>query len=351
VVTFEGRAGIVTSVAGDYDSDEITNVSTVTGATVTLALNNLAGDITTVEGDIVDLTTDKVSKGGDTDGAGLVIGTNDAFSLTLRANSANLITLNSAGTIALSGVAEDAAQTRMLTLTPGTGVITYRNYPNLITAFNGRTATDVVPTAGDYGSDDITNESEITGATVSDAIETLDGAIDTLTSTVNNKLTNGGDAGPVTVGTNDAQSLTLEVNNTPRIVLGAGAGEVTVAGLTESVLGTHFVKQDPATGRLYATPTIEATLIDISEMPLVTWASATTVTVGAGAAICRSIVDNNSKRLWHRYLGIANITATLPVGVSASQTVYLYVATNGTNDPPSDTAFFSTTNPPKALSI
>lgn len=41
VTSFEGRTGVVVSAAGDYNSTEITNLSTVPGATVTAALNNL----------------------------------------------------------------------------------------------------------------------------------------------------------------------------------------------------------------------------------------------------------------------------------------------------------------------
>lgn len=48
VTSVFGRTGAVVAAAGDYDSTEVDNVSGVVGATVTAALNTLAGGITTV---------------------------------------------------------------------------------------------------------------------------------------------------------------------------------------------------------------------------------------------------------------------------------------------------------------
>lgn len=47
-------------------------------------------------------------------------------------------------------------------------------------------------------------------------------------STVVQDVSNGGNAGALVLGTNDSNSLTLETNNTPRMVL-AAAGDVTVS--------------------------------------------------------------------------------------------------------------------------
>ena len=44
-------------------------------------------------------------------------------------------------------------------------------------SFNGRTSKAVVPTAGDYGSNLITNQSGVAGSTVSDALGTLNGQV------------------------------------------------------------------------------------------------------------------------------------------------------------------------------
>lgn len=67
-----------------------------------------------------------------------------------------------------------------------------------VTSVHGRTGA-VVAVAGDYGSDDVTNDSAVTGATVSDALETLTAAISasgvptTRTIATTAPLTGGGD--------------------------------------------------------------------------------------------------------------------------------------------------------------
>jgi hypothetical protein len=84
---------------------------------------------------------------------------------------------------------------------------------------------------------------------------------------------------------------------------------------------------------------------DTWSLPQVTITGNATVEVGAGYAICSDVNNSNNRRAWYRYDGIANISASLPVGFSGSS-AYVYLATNGNNDPPSDTAFISQQNPP-----
>lgn len=52
--------------------------------------------------------------------------------------------------------------------------------PGGLVSFNGRTAPAVIPTAGDYGTDDVTNTSSVPGLTDEDALEFLLGETETL---------------------------------------------------------------------------------------------------------------------------------------------------------------------------
>lgn len=85
-----------------------------------------------------------------------------------------------------------------------------------------------------------------------------------------------------------------------------------------------------------------ATYFDMSDLPLVTWNSATQVTVSPGVAVCRHHLDPNDRRMWRLPSGIGSqITVTLPGGVSVGQTIYLWL---GTTISGATTAFFDTSN-------
>ena len=57
VTSFNGRSGVVVSQSGDYNSTFITNLSNVSGANVTDALNNLSGSITNLGASVTNLSS------------------------------------------------------------------------------------------------------------------------------------------------------------------------------------------------------------------------------------------------------------------------------------------------------
>lgn len=121
VTSFNGRVGAVVSVLGDYNTNLVTNVSSVPGVTVGNALDNLQNQVNALDStDIANVST--------------VPGVTVTNAL-------------------------DALQTQYTTGT--------------VQSFNGRTGV-VVPVAGDYTSTLVTNLSTNPGATVTAALNDLD---------------------------------------------------------------------------------------------------------------------------------------------------------------------------------
>lgn len=85
-----------------------------------------------------------------------------------------------------------------------------------------------------------------------------------------------------------------------------------------------------------------ATYLDITDLPLVTRNSATQVIVSPGVAVVEHHLDPNDRRIWRLATGVGSqIAVNLPGGVSAGQTVYLWLGVNASD---TATAFFDSSN-------
>jgi hypothetical protein len=141
VTSVFGRTGVVVAATGDYDSDQIDNLSTVPGASVSDALDYLATHAGTV-----------ASVFGRT---GVVVAVAGDYTSTQVTNSSTVAgatvtaALNTLGAAIAAGVA----------------------------SVFGRTGA-VVAVAGDYAASQITNDSGVTGSGVAAALNTLNAAID-----------------------------------------------------------------------------------------------------------------------------------------------------------------------------
>ncbi len=128
LTSFNGRTGpAIVPVSGDYTSTLIPDLSGLTVGSVTDALLNLDGRITSGLDN-----TNKVTKGGDTDGVPLVIGTNDTQPLTLETNNAPRIVVAADGLVTINGLTESAAATSSLRVNPATNAL--HVYPDPIIA-------------------------------------------------------------------------------------------------------------------------------------------------------------------------------------------------------------------------
>lgn len=156
-----GRAGAVVAVSGDYTSTTVTNLSSVSGATVTAALNTL----NTAVGALV---TGVSSVFGRT---GAVVAVSGDYTSTLITNSSSVV-----------GSTVTAALNTLLAALPTAGPIT---------SVFGRTGV-VVAVSGDYTSTLVTNSSSVVGSTVTAALNTLNTTIGALVTGVSSVFTRTG---------------------------------------------------------------------------------------------------------------------------------------------------------------
>lgn len=146
-----GRIGEIVATLGDYTSSLIANASSVSGATVTDALNTLTGVV-------VALTSNAISNASGVAGATVTAALNALLAAIATAN-ATIAALTSTSIANASGVA-GATVTAALDTLAATG--------GAVASVFARTGA-VVATAGDYTSTLVTNASSVTGATVTAA--------------------------------------------------------------------------------------------------------------------------------------------------------------------------------------
>mgnify|MGYP003564659089 FL=1 len=97
VTSFQSRTGTVTPQLGDYGTDLIGNDTGLAGTTTSDVLTNLDSSVSTNTGDISDLQTNKITKGGDDDGSALIFGTNDNFPVIGEVNGAEQLRFDTTG--------------------------------------------------------------------------------------------------------------------------------------------------------------------------------------------------------------------------------------------------------------
>lgn len=139
------RTGAVVAAAGDYTTTQVTNSSSVAGATATAALNTLAGLISA-------LVTGVSSVFGRT---GAVVAVANDYTSSLVQNTSSVTSGGATVTTALNSL-----QTQVSALVTG------------VSSVFGRTGA-VVAVAGDYTSTLVTNSSSVSGSTVTAALNWL----------------------------------------------------------------------------------------------------------------------------------------------------------------------------------
>jgi len=202
VVSVFSRTGAVVSASGDYNSTQITNSSTVTGVTVTNALDNLKSLIPTVPVSSVFGRT------------GAITATSGDYTSTLITNSSTVTgtTVTAALNALLAAIPATSSQiTNASSTVSGSTVsnaldnlkaaIPTVSYP--VTSVFGRTGA-VVAVSGDYTSTTVTNSSTVTGSTVTDALNNIKGSLFSLSSTTPANIVKGTSA--VGVGTTAARA-------------------------------------------------------------------------------------------------------------------------------------------------
>lgn len=164
VASVFGRTGVVVAVAGDYTSTLITNLSGVSGATVTAALNTLDAAI----------TPHPVTSVFGRVGAVVAVGGDYSFPLISGAISGAQHAAQAGGTLhadviaaGASGFMTGADKTKLNGIATGAQV-------NTVTSVFARVGA-IVAVAGDYTSTLITNLSTVFGATVTAALNALRG--------------------------------------------------------------------------------------------------------------------------------------------------------------------------------
>jgi len=185
-------------------------------------------------------------------------------------------------------------------------------------SFNGRTAPAVIPTAGDYNTDQVTNLSNLTGATTTAALNAAKVAIDDMAGTIisiDNKVSKGGDSGAaLVVGTTTTHDLSLIANNATLLRLNQADGTVAMPTLPTNSLPTHYVSTDPATGKLHQTPGEVILAIDPDNPPIMQYINTTTLTITQGECVVR---NGSDRRAW---ISTSAITKSLSPWAAGSGT-------------------------------
>lgn len=175
-----GRVGAVVAASGDYDSDQVDNVSSVLGATVSDALETLALSTGAVDsvfgraGIVVAVAGDYNSN--EVDNASGVAGATVSDALdALDAQSGVSTVFGRSGAVAAvagdynSGQIDNVSGVTGATVSDALDLLDAQSGVNSVF---GRTAT-VTAAAGDYDSDQVDNISGVPGTVVSDALDRL----------------------------------------------------------------------------------------------------------------------------------------------------------------------------------
>jgi hypothetical protein len=179
-----GRTGAVVAATGDYDSDQIINLSGVLGATVSDALDTLAsgagvssvfGRTGAVVAATADYNSDQVTNLSGVAGATV----SDALD-TLASGAGVSSVFGRTGAVVAATGDYNSDQLTNLSAVPGAVVSDALDALAAVSGVSsvfGRTGA-VVAAAGDYTSTQVTNSSAVAGATTSDALNTLNAVID-----------------------------------------------------------------------------------------------------------------------------------------------------------------------------
>ncbi len=250
-----GRAGAVIAVAGDYTSTQVTNSSGVTGATVTAALNTLDARVTGVSS-VFGRTGAVIAAAGDYT-ASQIINTSTVAGVTV-ADALDTLGASVGGVSSVFGragavvaVAGDYTSTQVTNSSGVVGATVTAALNTLdarvtgVSSVFGRTGA-VVAGAGDYTSTQVTNSSGVTGATVTAALNTLNTAVGaavptsrTITATTPVRIDGGASAD---LSANRTLSV-LPVSNTTAGVAPLVPGTVGLAlisSATASAWGSDF---------------------------------------------------------------------------------------------------------------
>jgi hypothetical protein len=245
------RTGAVVAVAGDYDSDQVDNASTVTGATVSDALEQLSLDITNITNTVLDGyvpdTIQIIAGAGLTGGGDLT--TNRTInivsadsSITVNADSIQVGTINSTqhasqtdgalhavATISVNGFMSSSDKTKLDGL-PTSAAPTTRN----LIAGAGLTG------GGDLSSDRTFN---IAAADSSITVNADSIQVGTINSTQHGNQTSGSLHAVATISVNGFMSAT---DKTKLDGIASGANVVGAASSTDNAI----VRFDGTTGKL-----------------------------------------------------------------------------------------------------
>lgn len=180
-----GRTGDVVAEAGDYEDNQITNTSSVAGAFVDDAIDQL--NLDKADKSITLTAGAGLTGGGDlSNNRNFAVGANPDGSIVVNADDIQVgeisdaqhglrgseITgspMHSIATALIAGFMSAAMFTKLDGIEAGAEV-------NVVTSVHTRIG-DVVSAVGDYDSDEVDNASTVTGSSVSDALETLDSDI------------------------------------------------------------------------------------------------------------------------------------------------------------------------------
>jgi hypothetical protein len=263
VASVFGRTGVVVATAGDYDSDQVDNVSTVAGASVSDALETLAaatGGVSTVFGrsgavvaTVNDYTATQVQNDSSVTGTGVKGALN-----TLLASIAALVTgvssvYGRSGAVVATVNDYTATQVQNDSSVAGTGVKGALNtlgaaIAGLVTGVSSVYGRSgaVVATVNDYTATQVQNDSSVAGTGVKGALNTLGAAIAGLVTGVSSVY---GRSGAVVAAANDYAAS--QVSNDSAV-----SGATVKLALDGVAAGTALPSQLPARGG-------EAVVIDL----------------------------------------------------------------------------------------
>jgi hypothetical protein len=215
VASVFGRAGVVVAVSGDYDSDEVTNVSGVVGVSVSDALDTLAAGAAPVSSVFARLGA-VVAAAGDYD----------------------------------SDQVDNASGVAGATVSAALDALDAAIVPAPVSSVFGRTGA-VVPVSGDYTSDEVDNASTVPGTSISDALDNLAAPIAAGYSGVTNVLVLGDAAQYVPVSNGAANTLEVPPESSVNYPIGTWLIVVqTGVGQTTLLQGTGVTVHPPSSRTL-----------------------------------------------------------------------------------------------------
>jgi len=196
-----GRTGDIVAVSGDYNSDQINNLSTVSGASVSDALDTLSGLVADAgEGNVSgpSVTTDNaITRWDGTDGytiqnSGVILDDLDNITGVTSINSvvieAHADRHESGGADEIDGYQLAIVYNPINYTAPNNDLLGEHLFridealsnSGIVTSVFGRIG-DILAEASDYDASQIDNDSNVPGAFVSDALNNLDSLIDSIT--------------------------------------------------------------------------------------------------------------------------------------------------------------------------